>query len=259
MSQPLWRHPWAIPVGRSTHWSLGPLSLWISHSKGQWLVASRSTRGVETEEWSVEEGESAASPPSIDHVLKRVPTSREGPVVLVPRHADRPVVARPETPVVLPPKESIRAFVHAAAWVQVCVGEPIAEIPAVRPSDTWFGTTREGTLCYAMRTSLRLESDPLPPRPYRIRAPVRIRNEGTDPLELARLRLPVPQLSVFCDADGRLWSEEVVMTRSGGQEEAEVRVTPGAPEGAEGAQRVSEPRQAPESNPIVRVFNSVFS
>src|SRR5690606_5680646 len=82
------------------------------------------------------------------------------------------------------------------------------------PSDTWFGpSTREGELGYAARTNARLDLEQMRPRPSRAVTKVVVRNVGDDNLRIERLNLPVPQLSLFVNRQGLIWTNSITVER----------------------------------------------
>ena len=88
--------------------------------------------------------------------------------------------------------------------------------------------------------------------------PVRIRNEALSPLDLERLKLPVPRLSLFCDPQNRLWTEGVTLTRTEESDMASLDVREGAPAEADGAELLTPPRDATETSSLVRAFSSLL-
>jgi len=139
----------------------------------------------------------------------------DGSIRITPQLADRPVVTRPLTSTELLPRESATLLVSTALWARVEVGaQTLAELPTLRPSDTWFGAnTREGELCYASHTRARLHMDNLQISPFRAITPITIRNDGEDNLKLERINVPVPHLTLYCDGT-RFWTSALSVTRS---------------------------------------------
>ncbi len=247
----------AFEPGAAASWVLGPLTLWVGRRPGQVWVASRST-GDPADDHLKHEPQAATSPP--DGVpLTRFAVGAADWLTLRPRHADRPVVARPEVPLVVGPGQTIQAYSSAPVWLAIDVGEVITETPVLRPSDTWFGTTTEGRLCYAVRTHLRTDLDGVLIRAHRAITPIELRNEGADPLRIERILLPATHLPIYADSKGYLWSGAVCMTRTEGQENARVDVVEGPPAERPDAVLLSDPREPTSTlNPVLRVFNSVF-
>lgn len=184
------------------------------------------------------------------------------PLQLTPALADRSVVSRPVKLLHVPAGEESVIYVSSPLWVKIEVEDPptlLQELAIVRPSDTWFGaTTREGELCYASRTSARLDLTNVPVRPDRAVTLVRVRNHSNETLHLERLSLPVPHLSLFAVNDLWLWTQDVMMTRSPGGETAEIAIGTGAPGVSQDAVRVCEPRLALERRTLVKTWTMLF-
>ncbi|MFN2323327.1 MAG: DUF432 domain-containing protein [Trueperaceae bacterium] len=173
-----------------------------------------------------------------------------------PRLADRPVVVRPETPLVVPPGETVTLYASTPVWMAIKFEvrrtrrgrahatdlAVVAELPTARPTDTWYGpNTREGELCYAVRTAARTEVADLPLRPHRAVTAVTVENQAATPLALVRIAVPMPFLALHVDPDGRLWTDRVrFVHQSDG--DTTVEAQPAAPTGGT---LLAEPRDAP--------------
>lgn len=153
---------------------------------------------------------SAGAPQSVRYLLD----TGGLPLRVEPLLADRPVVARPLVPTELLPKERATLLVSTVLWARVAVGEQtLAELPAARLSDTWFGAnTRHGELCYASQTRARLRLDNVHDNAFRAVTPVTISNDGEDNLKLERINVPVPHLTLFCDGQ-RFWTSALNVVR----------------------------------------------
>jgi hypothetical protein len=172
------------------------------------------------------------------------------------------VVSLPRLPIRLLPECEATLNVGSPVWVRVEVGKPavtLRELPSQRLSDTWFGgSTREGELCYATETRARLLAENLPVLSRSAVTAVRIRNRAPSPLSVERLKLPVPLLSLYCDRLGRLWTEEVTLTRNEESEMASLDIGQGPPDAAIGAELLTPPRSATEPNLWIRAFSGLF-
>ncbi len=142
-------------------------------------------------------------------------------------------------------------------WVGKGAGVLVRDVPIVRPSDTWFGPMiGEGELCYAARTSCRLDPSRIQVRPFRATTAVTLRNEMETNLTIDRLKLPVQELALYAAEDGRLWTQDAVLTREEGEEFAHFAATKGTPKYATGGP-LGVPREA-AANPIIRAFGSLL-
>jgi hypothetical protein len=113
-------------------------------------------------------------------------------------------------------------------------------------------------LSYALKTNARTTLAEMLREHYRLLTPVVIENQGTDPLFVERLNLPVPFLSIYGAETGDAWSEEVRMVRGQDGDLAKLDVSDGPPAEAAGAMRLSEPRVIAERGLLVRAFGSLL-
>lgn len=196
------------------------------------------------------------------------PGTEDGPpedrLVLAPVAADRPVVTRPRDGCVVLPGRTVTLYVSTPLWLRVESpdGETLLEEPTVRLSDTWFGaSTRAGEFCYAIQTRAFPNLEELPILAFRAITRVRIENTSHGELELSRLSLPAPSLSIWLDADRPergLWTSYVVLRRSSDGETAELDVVRGAPPDLSQPERVAWPRQRQSRNVVVRAMSAIL-
>lgn len=270
-SAPRWWGETSLPMGEARRWVLGPTRLWFVRHPHEWLVSSgasdtTATAGLDASvEADVAEDHRAV--PDDATTLRFSFAATEPQLHLAPRLADRPVVVRPDTPFYVPAGEEARLFVSTPLWVRVSVGAKdtfLIELPSHRLSDTWFGpNTLDGELCFAARTSARLELASLPRRAHRAATPVVVRNRAAEPLLLDRLKVPVGLLSLFADASGALWTERVTLVREQDGDLAAIQLDRGAPRealaaGSSAPVLLAGPRQASEPRLTLRAFTRLF-
>jgi len=236
-------------------WRLGTYALWAERTGTEFRLASR------RDEESSESLAVALPVPSVpDDVTRTRYGVREAAhsLRLSPATADRAVVVKSRDPFIVPPGGAVTVFVSSPVWVQVALTDPhrpLQEEPVRRPSDTWFGPdTMTGDLGYAVRTSVRYDLAHVPAEPHRVVSVARIRNQAGTPLPLARMRLPLPYLSLFADREGRLWTEAVSLDRNDDDDLAEIKLGRSAPREAGPCERVAEPRESMTASPIFRSF-----
>lgn len=247
-------HEWRVYVERDDHWA-----------EARPARARRIVRG------------DADAVPDATPAMRASFADPPGHLVARAAQSDRPVVVRPESALTVQPGEAVTLFVSTPVWVALAVSRKrprtrgkqsasdtellrLFEVPAERFSDTWFGpNTRVGELCYATRSSGRLDLADLPQRPHRIVTPVRIENKAADALEFQRVQVPLPQLAVYRDADGALWTNGVTLTRETGGDLAAVRVDATPPRSAAGGvERLSDPRVVMTGSSVVRAFGRLL-
>ncbi len=251
-----------VPQGEGLRWELGPLDLTINHKAMEWEIVHACGRDSMAERGRVERL-SRTRPPEAEHEVLRFAAEQTGErVLLSPRLADRPVVARPERPLHLIAGGSVRLYVSTPVWAQLSLepdGESLIEIPSYRMSDTWFGpNTREGELCYASPTAARLRLEDMPLRRHRVVTELRVENRSNEPLRVARVKLPLPWLAVFEDARGWLWTNALSVLRAAGDQEASVQLTPEPPSAVGGASLRTPPRRKAQRNVLERALHGLL-
>ena len=168
----------------------------------------------------------------------------DGTLHASPRLSTRPLVARPNQPLHLPVGEKVTLFVGTPLWF--CLSrqrDELMDAPVSLLSDTWFGPdTRVGEVCYACPTHARLSMDNVPRNAFKAITPVEIRNEGDEPLLIDKVNLPVPNLTLYRDAQ-RHWTSQVTITGNENHRGGEVHVSSSPPRYAKSPQQLAPPRR----------------
>lgn len=258
-----WWGEFEVPEKKWGHWQIGPLSLWARPLADEWRLAWR----CEGEAFAIQTGSAipAAGKPDPDAcTVARFALQEPGTRLhLAPRLADLPVVVRPETPVWIPPGQRTLLFVGTIVWVVITAAGPtkreLMEMPAFRPSDTWFGSnTRYGELCYANKTRARTQPELLGRIPHRAITPVEIVNEGHDNLNVEQLRIPVTALSLYESPDARLWTSSMRFTRQQGLGSAEFDILGELTHLPPDSSEIAQPRAPLQRKSVIRAFGSLF-
>jgi hypothetical protein len=277
-----WWGAFDLEPGQTGRWEVGPLTLWIARAAREWTVHAlssgetlvvRSSAAVPTEDRPPSAHEATPGPPSVQ-MTRYAAAATTGRLHVRPALPDRPVVVRPEQTVVVPPQESMRMYVSLPLWVAVETetsrrddgarrpangpnGRLLHEEPSHRLSDTWFGpSTREGTLCYALRTTARTDAADLPRRLHRATTPIQVENRAADPLTVERIQLPAPHLALYETDDHALWTQAIDFVHAT-DEGADVNVRPGVPDEAGTAARVRDPREENASGLAMSTFRAL--
>lgn len=258
----VWWGEFNLPLQNMGRWHIGPLELWVQRLAGEWRLAWRSGEELMQPVASVELNLSLAAPAADMHTCRFSFRETGKPLRLMPALADRPVVVRPETPLFIPSREEVTLFVSTTLWVTVAAGQHgpmLVELPTLRPSDTWFGpNTRQGELCYASRTLAHTRIEEVVPRPHRAITPVQIRNHGHDPLLLERLSVPVPLLTLYESSAGDLWTQSVLLERSGRDGKARLQLGEAGLPGDITIRQISAPRQLDDETGVFRALSRFF-
>ncbi len=219
---------------------------------------------IDWDENQIDEESLDIQAPSMNQLRERF-VIQEGinSVTLLPMLADRSVVAQPSTPFYLSADSSITVYISTPLWVRFIQGskeDVLIELPAFRPSDTWFGpNTMEGELCYASHTSARISTHDLVTRVHRAVTPVQIINESNTHLLIERINLPVTYLEIFETESGQLWTQGVRMVKNANDETAKMELLPGPHESAIGAARLTQAREIASENTIIRKISGFFA
>ena len=144
---------------------------------------------------------------------------------VLPIMPDRPVVVHPELPVKIPTGHKALFFVSIPVWLRALAGEKkpieLCEVPVLILSNTWFGDTMSGQLCYSLRSRARRQIKDSETNPSRAICPVKIRNNSPRQLDIERLCIHVVHLKTY-SGDKNLWTNEVTITFRGDDQVAKI-------------------------------------
>jgi hypothetical protein len=246
-----------------SYWRVGPLEIWLQRTKREWRIGTRSNGDPGDSSLIVQQ---AADDPGLDrNTIEWLRVGFRGTrdtIELAPALAPRPLVVRPDIPFNLPQKEETTLFISSPLWIRIKLGQPgvdVLDIPVYQPSDTWFGpSTIEGELCFALRTRARLNMEQLDTVSHRVFSAIQIKNMGISILDLERLKLPMPNLSLFAAKDGRLWTETIKLNRREDGDLAELRLDKKPPAQVQPAELVSGPRGKAEKGVLIRAFGDLL-
>lgn len=122
---------------------------------------------------------------------------------IIPLLADRAVVSRPLSPIILMPGSKARIHISTPLWLGLQIGTSrVLELPTVQLSDTWFGNkTGTGELCYSDTTRARLDPESQENLYYKAITPILLKNNDEKQMSLDRINVPVPLLTLFRQID----------------------------------------------------------
>jgi hypothetical protein len=257
-----WWGTFELPLGAVRYFRIGPWALWVERRAREIRVSQKQySDPLDTSLTVSQIVDNVADEPGISSERYAI-EGRSVPIQIEPALADRPVVVRTDEPFHVLADDEATLYLTTPVWIRVSAGEQrkhLFERPCYRPSDTWFGrSTREGELCYAGVTTARLTLDELTLRPGRAVTQVRIVNQAATPLDLDRLNLPTPALSVFAAGDHRLWTEPVQITRDSAGEVQGVTIQKQLSQQARDAVRLTDPRNQDQDNLFSRAFKALL-
>lgn len=247
-----------VDLERGVHIAVGPLDLWVFRLERDWRIVSRRTTDRHIARTDLLAPDFVL--PTDTTELRVAVRQTRGPLSITPALADRPIVARPLSPIHLPGGESVDFYLSTPLWLRL--GESHSErafyeLPTQRLSDTWFGrTTTAGELCYASKKSAEERRADVQTHPGRAITKTTITNLGEQALQLERVALPLPSMALYLDAEGTFWTPSLVVAgTTEGLHRIDVTATP--PAEAEAAQRITPPRLEASSG-FSRAFDAVF-
>ncbi|MCB9758419.1 MAG: hypothetical protein H6739_01130 [Alphaproteobacteria bacterium] len=258
---PSWFGVHTLEPGTTLTLTLGPLELRARREAREWALTAVSDRALSERpaDLTVDDAPLHADPEIVHRFAFTDPPAA---LTLTPLLADRPVIIRPERPLTLLPGEQARGYLSTPTWIRVSVGNPprpLTELPSLRPSDTWFGPSmREGVLCYAASTRLRLDLNLAAIPAHRVMTPIVLVSGGDHPTTVARLRLPTRQLSIFQGPGHTLWTERVTLLDETTDGTSQVTLDKGPPLESEGGRLLSGPRDIRTTTFSLRAIESVL-
>lgn len=175
-------------------------------------------------------------------------------VRIQPGLPDLPILFEPESSFQVLAGAECRIFVRLPLSVVVKVPDEfdplLAEFPTEKLSHAWFGESDQEELCYSVPASGDSSDDST------VIAPIQIRNDSAEVLDVSRLCLRVAGLSIF-RSDGKLWANDTVIDFQGGQQPSKVAVRRGPPAEAVDADLMAPPRERASGSAIGRAFRSL--
>lgn len=257
-----WWGTFDIAENQQRFWEIGPLLLGIERQKHEWRIASNSSDDSGKSDIMVAAEECPGFAKENLEFRRFIFQRTDSKITLTPIIADRSQVSHAEIPFYLSPDQHVTIYVSSPLWVRIETGKTKAileDIPTLRQSDTWHGpNTREGELCYSSQTFCRTDLEDLPVRANRILTPVKIYNHAKYSLLIEQLSIPLPYLSVFIDANGYFWTEEIIVKNEPDHSHS-IQQSTGAPSIAPNSTLISEPRMPLKSHNFINLFYSLLT
>lgn len=236
--------PTALKSGEEYYWKIGSLHLWMKKTKDEWLLAHEQ----KTED-------SPNSRPIIARPRKKPETlfwnrfifiSESNIIQLVPVMQDRAIVVSSENPVKILPKNRTLFFIDIPVWIRIYAGENreaiLTELPTAILSNTWFGDTMSGELCYSLSAKAHRSMDELSISTLRAICPVWVLNSSSEHLDFQKLCIHAEHLRVY-EGKNKLWTNEVYIKFFGEDQPNEVDFSDNKPSFEEGCRLLSEERK----------------
>ena len=187
----------------------------------------------------------------------------EDKINVFPLLADRSVVARPASPLIILAGEKARLYVSTPIWFcaeTLPKKARLLDLPFWRPSDSWFGSsTMAGQLCYAKYTTARIQLDNIEKRSYRAITPITVVNNHNKALTITRINVPVTLLNLFGDEHHQLWTTAITIKKEDQGDNVELILDSGSPAEALATNLISSARDRSDHNTFIRSISSLFA
>ncbi len=182
-------------------------------------------------------------------------------LLVKPAVPNRDIVARPAKDLYIPAGVTTTLYIGYPAWLLVLAedGLKIADLATELMSETWLGpNSRVGTLAYATETQARLLIANMPSKQNLIRTPITIKNASAAEVNISRLSIPAPQLTLY-EQEGVLWSSSVEVVCEALFSQASVDIKHAAPAHLSAPEQVADPRVQEETGSVTRAIGFLFS
>jgi hypothetical protein len=257
-----WWGEYELTSGETAEWNIENLQVVAKHDEYELLIAHRQIEAAEEQpEWQFAYSDLAIEEDVFEQIARFVFQEAPQKVTVLPALADRPVVSRPFVPLIVPAGENATIYVGTPLWFTLTAGpsaNTLFEIPIQRPSDTWFGpSTMDGETCYASHTFARLNVENIPVEAEWAITRIHIRNDSDAALQIERLNLPVPYLSLFSTQYGRLITENVTMVQTREGAKAEFSLEKDLSTLPPGVVLVTSPRKIAQKGMLISAFSTL--
>lgn len=167
-------------------------------------------------------------------------------LMFTPLPPDKPVLVNPEQAVNILPGQKARFFIRMPVWLEISLFTskriPILETALEKLTNTWFGSSLEGFLCYKLNTlakrDFRETGDSQAPS---IITPVLIRNESHELLAVQDVCIHAENLRVYRGVEN-LWTNEIGISFYGNSQPSKVSYGDKKPRFEELREETSSPR-----------------
>ena len=172
---------------------------------------------------------------------------------------DRPLVVKPENPLMIPVSVKVSFYISIPVSVEVLAGKddgtalPLSIFPSLRLSDTWFGSRSDGSLCYALKTPARRRLEDVAREEHLAICPVLVVNDSDETLQCEMINVDGKFLELYLGSDG-LWTNPVKVRYNGREAVSQVDFDYNPPQNSPNPVRVAEARERPQRGFFRKTF-----
>lgn len=234
-----WWGTFSVEEDQSRYAKIGNVVLCIDHYNQEWHIAHYREGKDQTRSKTI-----AA------HII-------QGDIILKPLLPDRPVLFFLENTLFLPAKSNIPLYVNTSVFIRILIGSSPAVLEEVSSevlADTWYGkNTLSGELCYAIKHPVIHRLEELSKDNTHAITSINLVNQSQENILITELKIPSPYLSLFCDQQNHLWTEQLTITFVD-SEVSSTTIVKGAPKGLKEINPLSAARYTVK-NGFISLFN----
>jgi hypothetical protein len=189
---------------------IGPLRLWLSRTDEEWAFACE--YGELSDIQDIAQVPLDVIPEGLDWTRTAF-TSAPREVRFQPAVPNRPLVVKPEHPVVIPIGQMGQFYFLMPVFIKIVVEEKgkeveLGTVPSRQLSDTWFGHPTAGEFCYSLPFAAERDISVLNPFPHHVLCPIQIKNSSEESLVFEKLCFRPNYVALYC-GNRHLWSSKV--------------------------------------------------
>ena len=252
MDQQIWGKC-SLEEGETRYFTIGDLHLWLSLYKSEIWIA-HAYRDEYKEELSPEK------PPEKTSWARWAHKQASGELEILPAFPDLPLVVHSEYSLKVSPNNQIQIFSRIPVWIRISLAQSeylLLELPTVKLSRTWFGSTVEGELCYHATTKARRDLSDVDNKPYLVSCPIVISNKSDEELDFAHFCFRVERLSIY-EHRSEFWADETQIIYHGEDLNSDVIMTGKLPDGITKKQLLAKPRKQIHKSLATRTFKRLL-
>lgn len=186
----------------------------------------------------------------------------ESTLRIVPCMADKSLVVKPESALVIPAGRKPTLYLSLPIMYQLFIGQnkkPFHEFFIESMPLTWFGSnTRRGELCYQSKSPVALSLEQLPQAPHRVQMEMRIHNRDSENLNVEKINLPALYLPIYRVDNNVFWTSQLTITNEKLTDELSLHYGKGVPGRHQKQELVSQPRLRSEARTFMRALEAII-
>ena len=261
MSKNIWWGEFSFDLDEQKCWSVGERAILIKRKTTEWNTSNIESTEEKDSDILVSNGITfnADNSAAIGRFLEKNTSEK---IKVFPLLADRTVIARPSSPLIILAGETVQLFISTPIWFcaqTMPSSKTLVDLPFCRPSDSWFGSsTIDGQLCYAKYTSAKTQLDELDLHPHRATTSIVVINSDDKALTVNRINVPVNHLHLYSDEQNQLWTSRITIEIEDESADVELIIEKDFATESKPLTFISNPRLSSNHGKLIRKINNLF-